>query len=78
MRGENNRRLGFGDLIKLANKDGAFSFKIIDDEAIMDNLMPDIDRRAISLQCRFYNIDRAHNPSAETARGAEEDCERRF
>ena len=78
MGGENHRGFGFRNLVKLAYKNGAFSFEIIDDETVMDDLMTHIDRRAIGFERRLDHINGTHDPGAETARGAKQDREWRF
>ena len=67
-----------GHFVELLDKDRTFGFKHIDDEFIMDDFMPDIDRRAIFFDGEFDDMDCAINPGAKAARCRNEEEEGRF
>ena len=56
----------------------ALAFEILDDGAIVDDLMADIDRRAVFLQRQFDDLNGTVDTSAEAARAGEEDGQRRL
>src|SRR5207244_13327176 len=43
---------------------------------VVHNLMPDVDRRAVFIECALDNLYRAHNSGAETARFRQNDLHR--
>ena len=49
-----------------------------DDIFVVDDLVPDVDRRAIDLQRPLDDVDRAHDAGAEAARRAKNDAKRGF
>ena len=76
MGGEDHRRI-VRHLVELLHEDGAAMLQLLDDEAIVDDLMADIDRRAIAGQRLFDDLDRPIHSGAESARGGEQDAKRR-
>jgi hypothetical protein len=62
-------RYGAGrHLIQLFDEDRALGAQRLDDVAIMDDLVPDIDRRAHAIERTIDDVDRTHDPRAEAAR----------
>ncbi len=68
----------FGDLVQLLDEDGALGFQSFDDIAVMNDLVPDIDGRAIGFQRQNDDLDRPVDAGAEAARPAEPDRQWRF
>ena len=60
------------------NEDRAARLQPLDHIAVMHDLMPDIDRRAMLLQRQHDNLDRPVNAGAKAARAAEADGQRWF
>src|SRR3546814_1098822 len=78
MRAEDNRD-AIGDLIERFDENRALRLQRVNDIAVVHNLVPDIDRRAIFLQREFDDADRAIDAGAETARRRDQNLEfRRF
>lgn len=76
MRGEDDGA-PVGHLLEFLHEDGALSAQGIDHEAIMDDLMPDIDRSAIFLERQLHDPDRAVDTRAKAARGRYQQGHRR-
>src|SRR3546814_1448332 len=78
MRAEDNRD-AIGDLIERFDENRALRLQRVNDIAVVHNLVPDIDRRAIFLQREFDDADRAIDAGAENARRRDQHLEfRRF
>lgn len=61
-----------GDFIKFLDKDRALRFQRLDNGAVMDDFVPDIDRRAITADCFFHHTDGAIDTGAEPARASQQ------
>ena len=66
-----------GHLVQLLDEHRAQAAQLVDHVAVVDDLVADIDRRAVLAQGLLDHVDRALDPGAETARAGEEDLERR-
>ena len=73
--GEDHGR-AFGHLVQLIDEQGALGLELFDHEAIMDDLVADIDRRTRNLERPLDNLDSAIDPGAKAARPGEDDGER--
>src|SRR5258708_38265749 len=60
-------------LIELVDEHSAKPAQAIDDEAIVDDLMPHIDGRSEALECKLDDLDGPIDSAAKTARGREEE-----
>jgi len=58
----------FGHLIEFLDEDGAFFFKALDHEAIMDNFVTHVDGRTEFRQSALDDLDGAVHARAESAR----------
>ena len=76
MRGEDHRPV-VGNFIELVDEDRAEFAQAVDDEAVMDDLVPDIDGRAEPLERELDDLDRAVDPGAEAARRRDQDAKGR-
>src|SRR5690606_13704814 len=74
MRAEYDRD-AIGNLVERFDENRAFGLQRVDDIAVMHDLVPDIDRRAIFLQREFDDADRAIDAGAETARRGDQNLE---
>ena len=72
VRGEHDGR-ALRYLVQLMNEDCALGHKLFDDEAIMDDLVPDIDRAAEPLDRALDDLDGTVHPGAEAPRTGEND-----
>ena len=57
-----------GDFADGLDKDGAAAAQLLDHVGVVDDLMVDVHRRAVGLECQFYYIYRADHAGAETSR----------
>src|SRR5258708_39475497 len=64
-------------LIELVDEHSAKAAQAIDDEAIVDDLMPHIDGRSEALECKLDDLDGPIDSGAKTARGRDEDSKGR-
>ncbi len=71
--GEHGDRAG-RDVVQLVHEDGAAGAQVLDNVAVMDDLMADIDRRAVFLQCAFDDLDGPFHTGAEAAGLGEDDA----
>ena len=78
VRGEDHRLVGLRDFVELLDEDGALRLQAVDDVAVVDDLVADIDRRAEFLERQLDDLDGAVDAGAEAARRAEQDVEGRF
>jgi hypothetical protein len=60
------------DLVELLHKNGTFGPQAIDDEAVVHDLVADVDRSAELLQGQLDDLDGPIDTGAETARGSEQ------
>ena len=77
MRAENGRRAGryFRQII---DEHRALAPQLLDDMAIMDDLVADIDRALCALERALDHVDRAHHPGAKAPRLGEHDMQAGF
>ena len=78
MGGEHHRRIGVGNLVEFLDEDRALGLQAVDHVAVMHDLVPDIDRRAVQRERPLDRIDGAHHAGAEAARRAQDDPKRRL
>ena len=63
---EHHRRIGVvGDLGKFLDENRALGPQAVDDIAVVDDLVTDIDRSAVDRERPFHGIDRPHHPGTE-------------
>ena len=74
MGGEDHRLLGVRDLVELLDEDRALRLEVLDDVAVVDDLVADIDRRPEPLERQLHDLDGAIDAGAEAARRAEQDA----
>ena len=63
-------------LVELVDEDRALGLEALDHEAVVDDLVPDIDRPAIAREGALDDLDRAIDARAEAARTGKQDRER--
>ena len=68
---EDEHRAGRRVLLAL-HEDGATLLEIPDDVGVVDDLAPDVDRRAVQLECAQHRVNRPLDACAVPARGREE------
>ena len=66
--GTEDRARAMRNLIQTLDKAGAFRLEALDNMAIVDNFMADIDRRPIFLERAFHDFDRANDAGTKSAR----------
>ena len=62
-----------GHLVQLLDEHRTQAAQLVDDVAVVDDLVADIDRRAVLAQGPLDHVDRALDPGAEAARAGEQD-----
>ena len=67
MRGKDHRAV-IGAVVQFLDKDRPFGAQVLDHIAVVDDLMPHIDRGAPFLDRHLDDLDRPVHPGAETAR----------
>ena len=73
---KHHRRVGtIGDFSQFLDENRALGFQAVDDIAVMDDLVADIDRRAIDGERPFHGIDGPNHAGAEAAGGTKHDSE---
>ena len=72
MRGEDDGAVGLRNLLQLLDEDSALRLQALDNVAVVDDLVADVDGRAESLQRLLDNLDGALHARAEAARGTEQ------
>ena len=77
MRGENDRP-SVRHLVQLLDENRSQPAQPVDDEAVMDDFVAHIDRRAEALDRQLDDLDGAVDPGAEAARGGDQDFEARL
>ncbi len=65
-------------LVQFLDEDRTLGLQTVDDELVVDDLMPDIDRRAMLLEREFDDADGAIHPGTEAARGGDQQVEGRL
>ena len=68
--------VGFGDLVQLLHKNGAFRLQGLDHVAVVDDLVAHVDGRPELLQRQLDDLDGAVDAGAEAARSGQQDRER--
>jgi len=68
--GKDHRRVGVRNLVELVDEDRTLSPQVLDDEAVVHDLMADIDRGAIAPQSQLDDLDGAVDTGAKSARRA--------
>ena len=71
---KDHRRVGFGDLVQLLHKNGAFCLEGFDHVTVVDDLVAHIDGRPVLLQRQLDDLDGAVDAGAEAARGGHAGC----
>jgi hypothetical protein len=66
--GREDHRHPVRNLIQFGDEDRALRLQAVDHELVMDDLVPDVDRRAILLDRQLDDPDRPVDSGAETAR----------
>jgi hypothetical protein len=72
MGGKHHRLAIIGDFVQFFDEDRPLFFQVFHDEAVMDNFMPHINRRAMALQRFLDNLDGAVHAGAKAARAGEQ------
>ena len=72
MRGKHHRP-AVGHLVQLLDEHRAHSAQPVDHEAVVDDLVPHIDRRAEPLDRQLDDLDRAIDAGAKAARRGDQD-----
>ena len=60
-------------LVKLVDEDRAETAQSLDDIAVVDDFMADVDGRSKPLECELDDLDRAVHSRAEATGGGDED-----
>ena len=77
--GGEDHRMGAGrGFPEFLDEDDALGLERVDDEFVVHDLMPHIDRRPVKPQRLFDDVDRPHDAGAKTARRAENDAQGGF
>lgn len=63
----------FGNVIYIVNEDGTFFSQLIDHEAVVHNLLANIDGGAESIEGNIHYVDGAHHAGTKTTRLEKED-----
>ena len=61
------------DLVDLVDETRALGAQPLDDVAVVHDLVPDVDRRAVLFERALDDLDRAFDPGAETSRLSQHD-----
>ena len=77
MRGKHHRGSGIGNFVEFLDEDRTFLLQAIDDVFVVNDLMPDIDRRAIELQRPLDRVDCPNHAGTKAARRAKINLQRR-
>ena len=75
--GGEDHRHAVGHLVELVDEDRALRLQPVDDELVVDDLVADIDRRAVALERQLDDPDGAVDPGAEAARRGDQQGEGR-
>jgi hypothetical protein len=67
MGAENSCRSG-GDLVQLFDEPGALALKLVNDVAIVDDLVTHVNRRPVLHESAFHDLDSTYHACAETPR----------
>jgi hypothetical protein len=63
-----NDALARRNLVHAVNENCPFLLQFLDDEAVVNDLFADVDRRAKRLERNANNIDGSHHPGAKSPR----------
>ena len=63
------------DLVELVDEHRAELAQAVDDEAVVDDLVADVDRRSEPLERELDDLDRAVDSRAKAARGGDQDSQ---
>ena len=74
MGGEDDRAV-VGHFVELVDEHRAHALQPVDDEAVVDDLVADIDGRAEPLERQLDDLDRAVDARAEAARRGDQDVQ---
>ena len=74
--GGEDHRYPVGHLVELAHEHRPLRLEALDDELVVDDLVADIDRRAVALDRQFDDPDGAIDAGAEAARGCDQQRQR--
>ena len=74
--GRKDHRPVVGHLVELVDEHRAHRRQPVDDEAVVDDLVADIDRRAEPLERELDDLDRAVDAGAKSARRGDQDVRR--
>ena len=77
VRGEHRHR-ALRHLVDLRDEAGALRPKVLDHALVVDDLVPDVDGRAVALQRPLHGLDGPLDAGAEAARLGEQDFQRSF
>ena len=75
--GREHHRPVVGHLVELVDEHRAQLAQAIDDEAVVDDLVADVDRRAVLLERELDDLDRAVDSGAESARRGDQNVKGR-
>ena len=65
-----------GYLVKLLHKNCTFGFQAVNNKAVVDNFVPDIDGCAMLFESELDNLDGTVNARAKSAWGGKEELQR--
>jgi hypothetical protein len=65
---EKDHRHAVRHLVQLLHEDRALGLQAVDDELVVDDLVADVDRRAVALERQLDDVDRAVDARAKAAR----------
>jgi hypothetical protein len=63
-------------IVQLFDKDRSHAAQAVNHKAVVDDLMPDIDRRAVAIERDLDDLDRSIDAGAKAARGSDNDVKR--
>ena len=64
-----------GNVRQVVDEDRALAAQVLDDVAVVHDLVPHVDGRAVDLERELDDLDRAIDAGAEAARAGEQDLE---
>src|SRR5579884_1658234 len=67
MRAENDAR-ALGHFLEFLDENGPGAAQLVDDMAVVNDLLADVNRRAVKIEHNLHDIDSAHHARAKTAR----------
>ena len=63
----------FGNVVNIINENRTFFGQLVDYEAVVHDLLTDVDRGAKSVEGNIHHVDGAHHTGTKTTRLEEED-----